>query len=113
MRELREALDRAEQENRRGRVIKQLAGALDLDDVLARTLEAAHALPGVDAAMIVLPQNDTGPLVATRGMSRDEALNRADLAAGRRARPARRLAELPLLGRDAARDGNLIRRPAC
>ena len=54
----REALDRAEQENRRGRFLEQLAGALDLDDVLARTLEAAHALPGVDATMIVLPQND-------------------------------------------------------
>src|SRR4051812_44777653 len=40
VRELSEALDKAEQENRRGRFYAQLAGALDLDDVLARTLEA-------------------------------------------------------------------------
>ena len=75
MRELSEALDRAEQENRRNRFIKHLAGALDLDDVLARTLAAAHDLPGTDAAMIVLQQENGGPLVATQGMSRDEALN--------------------------------------
>ena len=109
IRELTEALERAEQENRRTRFIKQLAGALDLDDVLARTLEAAHDLPGIDAAMIVLQQNDSGPLVATQGMSRDEALNQpiAPPAEGRAPRAVSlnyRYADA-----DAGRDGNLIR----
>ena len=109
VRELTEALQRAEQENRRARVYEQLAGALDLDDVLARTLEAAHDLPGIDAAMIVLQQNDSGPLVATQGMSRDEALNQpiAPPAEGRAPRAVSlnyRYGES-----DAGRDGNLIR----
>ncbi len=96
--ELREALDRAEHENRRSRFIKQLAGALDLDDVLARTLAAAHDLPAIDAAMIVLQQENGGPLVATQGMSRDEALNQPMAAAGRGAHAPGGLAQLPLRG---------------
>ncbi len=75
VRELTSALERAQEENRRGRFLAQLAGALDLDEVLSRTLEAAELLPGVDAAMIVLPQGESGPLVATHGMSREEAAN--------------------------------------
>ena len=75
VRELSTALERAQRENRRGRFLAQLAGALDLNEVLGRTLEAADALPGVDAAMIVLPQGERGPLIATHGMSRDEAAN--------------------------------------
>jgi diguanylate cyclase (GGDEF)-like protein len=109
VRELRDALERSQAENRRGRFLSQLAGALDLDDVLVRTLEAAHDLPGVDAAMIVLQQNDGGPLVATHGMSRDEALNQpvAPPLEGRQPRAVAlnyRYAEA-----DIGRDGNLIR----
>jgi diguanylate cyclase (GGDEF)-like protein len=109
VRELKEALERAEQENRRGRFLSQLAGALDLDDVLGRTLEAAHDLPGIDAAMVVLQQNDSGPLVATHGMSRDEAMNQpvAPPLEGRQPRAVAlnyRYSEA-----DVGRDGNLIR----
>ncbi len=109
MQELSEALDRAEQENRRNRFIKQLAGALDLDDVLARTLAAAHDLPAVDAAMIVLQQEDGGPLVATQGMSRDEALNQP-MAPPAEGRAPRAVSLNYRYGEgDAGRDGNLIR----
>jgi diguanylate cyclase (GGDEF)-like protein len=109
VRELRDALERSQAENRRGRFLSQLAGALDLEDVLGRTLEAAHDLPGVDAAMIVLQQNEGGPLVATHGMSRDEALNQpvAPPLEGRQPRAVTlnyRYAEA-----DIGRDGNLIR----
>jgi diguanylate cyclase (GGDEF)-like protein len=109
VRELREALERSRAENRRGRFLSQLAGALDLEDVLGRTLEAAHDLPGVDAALIVLQQNEGGPLVATHGMSRDEALNQpvAPPLEGRQPRAVAlnyRYAEA-----DIGRDGNLIR----
>jgi diguanylate cyclase (GGDEF)-like protein len=109
VRELREALERSQQESRRGRFLTQLAGALDLDEVLGRTLEAAHDLPGVDAAMIVLQQNDAGPLVATHGMSRDEALNQP-VAPPLEGRHPRAVAlNYRYADTDIGRDGNLIR----
>src|SRR3990172_2135544 len=49
------ALERAEDESRRLRRLGAIRESLDLDSVLARTLDAAAALPGVDAAMIALP----------------------------------------------------------
>src|SRR5690242_21671825 len=47
-RELQGALDRAEEEGRRSRIFGELAGSIDLDEVLARALEAAGALEGAD-----------------------------------------------------------------
>jgi diguanylate cyclase (GGDEF)-like protein len=107
--ELKQALDRSEQENRRGRFLAQLAGALDLDDVLARTLEVAHDLPGVDAAMIVLQQEDAGPLVATHGMSRDEALNQPVSPPAEGRQPRAVALNYRYSDADVGRDGNLIR----
>jgi len=109
VRELSQALERAENENRRTRFVVQLAGALDLDDVLGRSLEAAHGLSGIDSVMIVLPQPGEGPLVATHGMSREEALSQpiAPPPEGRQPRAVSlnyRYAEP-----DVGRDGNLIR----
>src|SRR3989442_16036904 len=63
-RELAAALERAEEEGRRGRMFGELAGSIDLDEVLSRTLEAAGALEGADAALIMLPDPQGGkPLV--------------------------------------------------
>src|SRR5881397_986442 len=73
-RELEGALERAEEEGRRSRIFGQLAGSIDLDEVLSRTLEAAGALPGADAALLMLPDQQAGkPLVATLGLSVEEA----------------------------------------
>jgi diguanylate cyclase (GGDEF)-like protein len=73
-RELAGALERAEEEGRRSRIFGELAGSIDLDEVLARTLEAAGALEGADAALIMLPDPQGGkPLVATLGLSVEEA----------------------------------------
>src|SRR5438094_1654411 len=73
-RELAGALERAEEEGRRSRVFGELAGSIDLDEVLSRTLEAAGALEGADAALIMLPDPQAGkPLVATLGLSVEEA----------------------------------------
>jgi diguanylate cyclase (GGDEF)-like protein len=73
-RELAGALERAEQEGRRSRIFGELAGSIDLDEVLARTLEAAGALEGADAALVMLPDPQGGkPLVATLGLSVEEA----------------------------------------
>ena len=71
--QLSEALDRAQRDGRRNRFLVELARSLDLDDVMSRTLEAAESLPGIDAAMIVLHQGESGPLIATVGMSAEEA----------------------------------------
>src|ERR671934_1456804 len=73
-RELAAALARAEQESRRSRIFGELAGSIDLDEVLARTLEAAGGLEGADAALVMLPEAQGGkPLVATLGLSVEEA----------------------------------------
>jgi diguanylate cyclase (GGDEF)-like protein len=72
--ELAGALERAEEEGRRSRIFGELAGSIDLDEVLARALEAAGALEGVDAALVMLPEAQGGkPLVATLGLSVEEA----------------------------------------
>jgi diguanylate cyclase (GGDEF)-like protein len=73
IRQLSEALERAQRDGRRNRFLVELARSLDLDDVMSRTLEAAESLPGIDAAMIVLHQGEPGPLIATVGMSAEEA----------------------------------------
>src|SRR3989454_6584210 len=73
-RELAGALERAEEEGRRSRIFGELAGSIDLDEVLSRTLEAAGALEDADAALVMLPDPAGGkPLVATLGLSVEEA----------------------------------------
>src|SRR5213595_2670956 len=73
-RELAGALERAEEEDRRSRIFGELAGSIDLDEVLSRALEATGALQGADAALVMLPDTQGGkPLVATLGLSVEEA----------------------------------------
>jgi diguanylate cyclase (GGDEF)-like protein len=73
-RELQGALERAEEEGRRSRIFGELAGSIDLEEVLSRTLEAAGAPEGADAALVMLPDAQGGkPLVATLGLSVEEA----------------------------------------
>jgi diguanylate cyclase (GGDEF)-like protein len=67
------ALEDARAESRRSRRLAELASSIDLDDVLTRTLDGAVSLPGIDAAMLALPREDEDPLVATIGMSAEEA----------------------------------------
>jgi diguanylate cyclase (GGDEF)-like protein len=72
--ELAGALERAEEEGRRSRIFGELAGSIDLDEVLSRALEAAGALEEADAALVMLPDAQGGrPLVATLGLSVEEA----------------------------------------
>jgi diguanylate cyclase (GGDEF)-like protein len=73
-RQLQGALDRAEKEGRRSRIFGELAGSIDLDEVLSRALEAAGALDRADAALLMLPDaQGSKPLVATLGLSVEEA----------------------------------------
>jgi diguanylate cyclase (GGDEF)-like protein len=72
VRDLSDALERAQEENRRSRVLGELGGTIDLDEVLTRTLEAAGALGGVDAAVISMAVEGEQPLVASMGLGGDE-----------------------------------------
>jgi diguanylate cyclase (GGDEF)-like protein len=70
--DLRRALERAESEGRRGRFAGELAASLDLDDVLARALDAARDLPGVDAAVASVDEGESR-IVATAELPLEQA----------------------------------------
>jgi len=81
VRELNDALEVAEEEGRRLRLQSKLSGSIELDVVVARTLEAARSIPGVDAALVALRgASGAPPRVATSGLSSAEA--ELGLAAG-------------------------------
>jgi diguanylate cyclase (GGDEF)-like protein len=88
VKELTAAVERAEDESRRSKALAELAGTIDLDEVLSRTLQVAAALPGADAALITVEGFDGKPLVATLGLSVEEAKRQALVGPpdGRRAR---------------------------
>jgi diguanylate cyclase (GGDEF)-like protein len=91
--ELVGAIERAEAESRRQRVLGEVTATLDVDEVLARTLEAACGLPDVDAALVSVPAAAGGkPLVATLGLSADEAQREAVIAGPCEGRAARSIA---------------------
>ena len=72
--ELAGAVDRAEEEGRRSRFLGEIAGSIDLDEVLARTLEAATgAVPDADASVVRLENQEGAPTVAAHGLSADGA----------------------------------------
>jgi len=72
VRDLSEALERAREENRRSRVLGELGGTIDLDEVLTRTLDATGALPGVDAAVVSVAVEGDEPVVASLGLGLGE-----------------------------------------
>jgi diguanylate cyclase (GGDEF)-like protein len=53
--------------------MQAIAGSIDLAEVLKRTVEAAAALPGVDAAMVVITAVEGQPIVEVKGMTAEEA----------------------------------------
>jgi diguanylate cyclase (GGDEF)-like protein len=78
VRELTGALEQAQVEGRRNRQLGELAGTIDLDEVLTRVLESAGAIPGADAALVTLTPSPTGqPILATLGLSEEEAERQA------------------------------------
>jgi diguanylate cyclase (GGDEF)-like protein len=90
--ELAGALAEARADSQRAHELGEIAASVDLDTVLARALGAAGNQPGIDAAMVVLPEGsgtgDGEPLVATTGMSPDEAV-RQPLSGPPAGQPAR------------------------
>jgi two-component system, cell cycle response regulator len=86
--ELAGAREEAEEELRKSRVLGELGGSIDLDEVLERILEVAASGDSADAALVWLKDERGQPLVATLGLSHEEAEGQA-LAGppdGRRAR---------------------------
>ncbi len=74
VRELTGALEQSQLEGRRTQMLGELAGSIDLDEVLTRVLEAAGSIDSVDAALVSLtPQPGGQPIVATLGLSAEEA----------------------------------------
>jgi len=71
--ELAGAVERAEEEGRRSRFLGEIAGSIDMDEVLARTLEAGTRMDGVDAALIRLENHEGIPTVAAHGLAADGA----------------------------------------
>src|SRR5215216_3763832 len=76
--ELTGALEQSQLEGQRTQMLGELAGSIDLDEVLTRVLEAAGAVDGVDATLVTLsPQAGGRPIVAALGLSADEAERQA------------------------------------
>jgi diguanylate cyclase (GGDEF)-like protein len=69
----REETEAARHETERFRRLGETGASLDLDDVMHRALEAAAEQTKSDAAMIVLEQGDSAPLVETYGLSNTES----------------------------------------
>jgi diguanylate cyclase (GGDEF)-like protein len=76
VRDLSEALERAQEENRRSRMLGELGGTIDLDEVTMRTLDAAGAMAGVDAAAVSVA-GEGEPVVATSGLPGGEPATQA------------------------------------
>src|SRR5262249_13831933 len=70
--ELSGALERAEQESRRNRLLSELGASIDLDELVDRILDATLDIQGFDASTVVLDEPTGTSRVATRGLTADE-----------------------------------------
>jgi diguanylate cyclase (GGDEF)-like protein len=66
------AVERAEEEGRRSRLLGDITGSIDLDEVLARALEAIVGVRGGDAALIRV-EGEQAPIIAAHGLADEEA----------------------------------------
>jgi diguanylate cyclase (GGDEF)-like protein len=74
VRELTGALEQSQIDGQKTQMLGELAGSIDLDEVLTRVLEAAGSIDGADAALVsLIPQPGGEPIVATLGLSTEEA----------------------------------------
>jgi diguanylate cyclase (GGDEF)-like protein len=103
--ELSSAVRKADEETRRSRFLAQISTTIDLDDALGSTLEAAAALPKVDAAVVELDPtgDDDERLLGSIGLEGDDSAVRifTDPPEGRDARAV----ELFYLYADEAAEG--------
>jgi diguanylate cyclase (GGDEF)-like protein len=69
---LSEELERTKEESRRSRHLGELAWTIEIEEVMRRTLDAAAALDGVDAALITALDAQGEPMTKGAGLSDDE-----------------------------------------
>jgi diguanylate cyclase (GGDEF)-like protein len=77
MRDLAAAVETAHSASRAERYVGELAASLDLDEVTERTLEAAAAISGVEAALVEAGATDGSRVSAVSGMPPEEAARAA------------------------------------
>jgi diguanylate cyclase (GGDEF)-like protein len=102
-----ETAARAEDEQPRAGTLVELGSSIDLDEVLSLTLEAAGAMPGADAALVAMRDLEGKPLVATLGLSSEEAERQA-IAGPADGRQARSIAFTYSYGDEPSHDGDRI-----
>ena len=72
------AVVRAEEEGRRSRLLGDISGSIDLDEVLTRALEAVASVPGADAGLVRVEGPDSQqPVIAAYGLAEEEAARQA------------------------------------
>src|SRR5262245_12952911 len=69
---LSEELERTKEESRRSRYLGELAWTIEIEEVMRRTLAAAAALDGVDAALITALDENGQPMTRGSGLSEEE-----------------------------------------
>jgi diguanylate cyclase (GGDEF)-like protein len=106
--ELATVREHAADELRRARRFGDLGASIELDEVLGTTLGTAQEATGSQAALVWLPSADGLPLVATLGLTQDEAERQA-IAGPPDGRRARAIGISYRYGPDAGEDGELLR----
>jgi len=71
--DLSHELTRAREESHKSQRLASLGSSIDLDSVARQVVEAALDLAPADAAMLVIAQSGDEPVVATAGMTAEEA----------------------------------------
>ncbi len=71
--DLSSALERAERESRRNRLLGELSSSIDLEELVDRMLDAALEIPGFDASVVALDEPGGNPTVSSRGLTPEEA----------------------------------------
>ncbi|HST18069.1 MAG TPA: diguanylate cyclase [Gaiellaceae bacterium] len=72
VRDLSDALERAQEESRRSRALGDLGSTIDLDEVVERTLDVANTIGGVDAVVVAVGTGGES-LTAASGLDAGEA----------------------------------------
>jgi diguanylate cyclase (GGDEF)-like protein len=78
------AVERAEEEGRRSRLLGDITGSIDLDEVIGRALEAVMSVPGVEAALVRIDGSEGEPLVVAIGLPEEDAAQQAAVPLGQR-----------------------------
>jgi diguanylate cyclase (GGDEF)-like protein len=74
---------RSGRRERQNRLLGELTSSLDFDEVVSRTLDAAAALPGAEAALLSIRGPEEKSIVAALGLSAQDAAREASRPSGK------------------------------